>query len=258
MKRRVALRVLGKGDPFKATSEDEGDMPPGDLSVELAGHRKPKTRGDCSPQATTVDCPVVACGALAGAPCLQFDPQDDTPEALRTYPALRDIAGKRVEGPPHYARIEAARAHLRPCPWTRCKFHLYLDVDPETGAIIFNYPNKSPLEIPYTCGLDLAEYGGLTLEMIGEVVSLTRERIRQLERKALDGLRSQASELVDVDDRKLNALAAAARTTFDRQPVRRAAAVGRCPTCGQARFRIKSLWRCACRLPYGTGTVTST
>jgi DNA-directed RNA polymerase sigma subunit (sigma70/sigma32) len=36
-----------------------------------------------------------------------------------------------------------------------------------------------------TCVLDIADNGGLTLEEIGELVGVTRERIRQIEELAL-------------------------------------------------------------------------
>lgn len=69
----------------------------------------------------------------------------------------------------------------RPCPFVACKYHLYLDVG-ETGSIKFNFPDLEVWELQETCALDVAELtGGITLEETGEVMNLTRERIRQLE-----------------------------------------------------------------------------
>ena len=74
----------------------------------------------------------------------------------------------------------------RPCPFVACKYSLYLDVS-ETGSIILNFPHLEPGAMPphQSCSLDLAERGAMTLEDIAVVTNLTRERIRQVELKAL-------------------------------------------------------------------------
>lgn len=72
----------------------------------------------------------------------------------------------------------------RPCPWVGCKYHLYLDVDPETGSIVVNFPDLEPWELTHTCTLDVAAQGGLTLVEVGDIMNLTRERIRQIEIRA--------------------------------------------------------------------------
>ena len=77
----------------------------------------------------------------------------------------------------------------RPCPFVSCKYHLYLDVNPETGSIKLNFPDLEVWELEETCALDVAERGGITLEEVGEILNLTRERIRQVEVKGLDKLR---------------------------------------------------------------------
>jgi DNA-directed RNA polymerase sigma subunit (sigma70/sigma32) len=46
-----------------------------------------------------------------------------------------------------------------------------------------------------TCALDVADRGGITLEEVGEILNLTRERIRQVEVKGLEKLREVASGL---------------------------------------------------------------
>ncbi len=77
----------------------------------------------------------------------------------------------------------------RPCPYVGCKHHLYLDVDPLTGSIKFNFPNLEPWELQETCALDVADRGGLVLEEVGGLLNLTRERIRQLEVRGLMKMR---------------------------------------------------------------------
>jgi hypothetical protein len=73
----------------------------------------------------------------------------------------------------------------RPCPWVSCKHHLYLDVNPETGSIKLNFPDLEVWEMKETCALDVADRNGVTLEEVGEIMNLTRERIRQVEVRGL-------------------------------------------------------------------------
>jgi hypothetical protein len=73
----------------------------------------------------------------------------------------------------------------RPCPFVSCKHHLYLDVSARTGAIKLNFPDLEVWEMAETCALDVADRGGTTLEEVGAIMNLTRERIRQVEVKAL-------------------------------------------------------------------------
>ena len=69
----------------------------------------------------------------------------------------------------------------RPCPFVSCKHHLYLDVSARTGAIKLNFPDLEVWEMTESCGLDVADRGGSTLEEVGAIMNLTRERIRQVE-----------------------------------------------------------------------------
>lgn len=71
----------------------------------------------------------------------------------------------------------------RPCPWVSCRWHLYLDVSP-VGSIKLNHPDKEPWELEETCALDVADRGGVTLDVVGRLVGITRERVRQIEAKA--------------------------------------------------------------------------
>jgi Sigma-70, region 4 len=82
----------------------------------------------------------------------------------------------------------------RPCLFVSCKHNLYLDVNPETGSIKLNFPDKEIQELKYTCALDVAEKGGITLEEVGEIMNLTRERIRQVETRGLLKLREATDD----------------------------------------------------------------
>ena len=82
----------------------------------------------------------------------------------------------------------------RPCPFVSCKYHLYLDVNPETGSIKLNFPHLEVWEMDETCALDVAGRGGITLEEVGEIMNLTRERIRQVEVRGLIKLKLSAED----------------------------------------------------------------
>lgn len=84
------------------------------------------------------------------------------------------------------------RGGMRPCPFVSCRFHLYLDVNESTGSIKLNFPDKEPWELSCSCALDVAEQeGGLTLEDVGALLNLTRERARQLESSALQKINDE-------------------------------------------------------------------
>jgi len=96
----------------------------------------------------------------------------------------------------HYERpvLRAeCRCAVRPCPYVSCKHHLFLDVNPETGSIKLNFPHLEVWEMGESCALDVAERGGITLEEVGEIMNLTRERIRQVEVRGLLKLKVTAA-----------------------------------------------------------------
>ena len=93
------------------------------------------------------------------------------------YPDVEDVVRPKL-------REDCAQAE-RPCPFVSCKHHLYLDVSARTGAIKLNFPDLEVWEMAETCALDVADRGGTTLEEVGAIMNLTRERIRQVEVKGL-------------------------------------------------------------------------
>ena len=98
------------------------------------------------------------------------------------------IAALRLERP----RTRGECGDQRPCPWASCRHHLALDVNPESGTIKINFPDREPWELTETCSLDVADRGGAILEELGEFLNLTRERVRQIEARALRKLRGRA------------------------------------------------------------------
>ena len=90
---------------------------------------------------------------------------------------------------------------ITPCPFVSCKHHLYLDVNPRTGSIKFNFPGREVDELPATCALRVAQHGGRTLDAVAEVMALTRQRLSQLEDRILDKIRVTALDAAeDLDD----------------------------------------------------------
>jgi hypothetical protein len=77
---------------------------------------------------------------------------------------------------------------LRPCPYVACRYNLYLDVSNKTGAIKLNFPDLEVWDMNESCALDVADRDGTTLEDVGAIMNLTRERIRQVEVQALVNL----------------------------------------------------------------------
>lgn len=105
------------------------------------------------------------------------------PEETASYAHLRPVnRGECLEG-----------GNNRPCPWVSCKYHLALDVSGRTGSIKSNYPDVGVWQMGRTCALDEADRGGMTLEDVADALNLTRERIRQIETKALRKLRESGN-----------------------------------------------------------------
>lgn len=79
----------------------------------------------------------------------------------------------------------------RPCPYVSCQHNLFLDTNEDTGLLTLNFPGLEPDEVPAdrSCALDLAERGGATLDDVGLLLNVSRERIRQIESKAFARVR---------------------------------------------------------------------
>jgi hypothetical protein len=102
--------------------------------------------------------------------------------------------------PGERAELELARPRLRsqcvdgprPCPFVACRYHLFLDVT-RAGGLQLTHPGLEPDELVESCALDVADRGGVTLETVGALLQVTRERIRQLQERGLVKLRRAAA-----------------------------------------------------------------
>lgn len=96
-----------------------------------------------------------------------FDAPDDSP--LPERPRTRADC---VDGP-------------RPCPFATCIYHLFVDIRMDGSLRI----NADAIEnMANTCALDVADEGPHTLEQVAEMLTLKRERVRQIEVGAMTKL----------------------------------------------------------------------
>lgn len=116
------------------------------------------------------------------------------PEALRI---LQEHESERPK-----TRAECRQNGDRPCPWVSCKFHLFLDVNPETGTLKLNFPDKEVWELTESCALDVVEQQGgwdprtarsepMTSEATGDVIGVAKSRVVQLSQKFATTLRKR-------------------------------------------------------------------
>ena len=78
----------------------------------------------------------------------------------------------------------------RPCPFISCRAHMFVDSVSADGHLRSQFGSID--EMKSTCSLDLADEGTRTLEEVGAILGVTRERVRQIEK---DGLEKMANEL---------------------------------------------------------------
>ncbi len=78
----------------------------------------------------------------------------------------------------------------RPCPYVSCRYNLFLDVCPN-GSLRLPHGEtpEAVLAQKTSCALDLAAEGERTLDEVGRVQGLTRERVRQIEGIAVQKVR---------------------------------------------------------------------
>lgn len=106
--------------------------------------------------------------------------------------------------------LEGGSNAMRPCPWVSCRHHLGLDVADKTGTVKRN-GEVGAWDSEESCALDVAERGPETLEEVGRVMGLTRERVRQIEELAFAKMRRAAgasddSDGEEPDEEKLEAI----------------------------------------------------
>jgi hypothetical protein len=199
----LGTRELAPVSDFFATLQTRGELQPPVTEPETIDELVAELELPLEPEATA-----------AATQLDQVEMPPDVPATSRkirprrTRPRARTIAARRLTSlelreVTSTATLQADRPRTRaecqheqrPCPWVSCKHHLYLDVNPRTGSIKLNFPDLEPWELQHTCALDVADDGGHTLEEVGDITNLTRERIRQLELRGLLELRGRSRAL---------------------------------------------------------------
>lgn len=120
-----------------------------------------------------------------------FDPVTITSGAVAEYP-------KNVERPK--TRADCVDGP-RPCPFVSCQHHLYLDVNPTSGAIKVNFPRLDVWEMDETCALDVADKhaGGAPLPVVAAAMGLSYDRTFQVVDEAKQHARAEANAIGDDD-----------------------------------------------------------
>ncbi len=195
------------GNPSRAIVRAQGAHPWG-LSAKTPASRSKRDPGRCSlcgslehdrrghgTEATTAPAPSAK---AAKAPKVAVARDGFRPRA-KTIPIrgrLKEVRSQALTVADD-AELDAARPRtredckggFRPCPFVSCSHHLAVDINPQTGALKVNFPHLDVWEMAETCSLDVADRGGITLEEVGSILNLTRERIRQVEAKGMVRLR---------------------------------------------------------------------
>lgn len=94
----------------------------------------------------------------------------------------------------------------RPCPWVSCRFHILVETiryspfgnkrdQKRFLEKLEELVEEDLLGMEDTCALDVADEGPQTLEAIGKMMGMTRERVRQIETQALLRARRRGLEL---------------------------------------------------------------
>lgn len=78
----------------------------------------------------------------------------------------------------------------RPCPFVGCRHHLALDITASGSLYVTRHLELETL--PATCSLDVADSGEQTLEQVGVLLNLTRERVRQIQESGLAKVKALA------------------------------------------------------------------
>lgn len=111
---------------------------------------------------------------------IRTNAQEGTRQKRRAWrEATREAEGEIAQHDRPKTRSEC-QSEPRPCPWVSCRYHLAIEVN--AGSITRIGDLETMRE---TCALDVADKGEHTLDQIGEILGVTRERARQIEEKAL-------------------------------------------------------------------------
>lgn len=124
---------------------------------------------------------------------------------------MRDVRPPSISDIMDDLEIEAPKIRAdcingpRPCPWVRCKWHAIWALKASHSLLLAHYTDEQIIkmisEMRHSCTLDVCDMGGVTLDLVGDVLHTTRERVRQIEecdKVAKDGTRYRAGALASL------------------------------------------------------------
>ncbi len=118
-------------------------------------------------------------------PAMPRKPRRSVTERMPRGKVQLRLVTPRAEGAP-VTRADCVNGP-RPCLFVACSMNLWLDVSP-AGSIIMNFPDVDPWDMQHSCALDVASREGVTHEVLGELLNVTRARAEQIESNALSKL----------------------------------------------------------------------
>ena len=155
----------------------------------VVAHERYRVAVHCDACGTTES--VTAMSIAAQRPKCRCQSPGGRRRLLRTEPL--DVAEPTVHWRP---RSRGECGESRPCPYVGCHHHLAIEVTQYGGIYqvgTFDAMTSEPAlgSAPHpSCSLDVADDGGVTLDEIGTILGLSRERIRQIELGALQKIRT--------------------------------------------------------------------
>lgn len=96
---------------------------------------------------------------------------------------VRDV---RRRHPPNRA---ACKDGTRPCPHVSCLYHLQLHVHENPPKIENRFPGSVFWEVPFSCGLDVADLGSRDPKEVAEILGYEPDDLLELERQVAKKLR---------------------------------------------------------------------
>ena len=120
----------------------------------------------------------------------------DGAEDVRTVPLAELAAGaaRRRLGvvPDRPMRRGDCLGGLRPCPWVSCRHHMVYAMGRRVWRMSDEELVDQIAKMDESCTLDVADCGGETLDAVGRLLGLSRERVRQIEMVGLERARRAA------------------------------------------------------------------
>jgi len=119
---------------------------------------------------------------------IHVESDDEMEPTVVRLPIVREIPATRPT-----LRSECVDG-FRPCPWVSCREHAVSVL--LTGENATTMTDEQVLELldamPWSCTLDVIDLGGVTRDQIATVLGITRQRVGQIEEKALETSRKRA------------------------------------------------------------------